>query len=154
MTAIDFTPIINSAMAVIATLILGAFAAWQSKHQKNAAEAATAQTALQNALGAMQQAVQKGLTAHPLQVNLPGISPALGAGIQYAIDQGGPAIGKLSLEEVADKLNARLGVKNIQTNLATAASPAPSPAPLAAVEPEPNALVPGPPSGPTFVRPR
>lgn len=132
---IDFTPIINCAMGIISTLILAVFSAWLAKHMSDKQAAAAVENALKNGLGAMQQAVQSGLSTHPLQVQMPHVSAPMAAGVQYVINQVPGELKQLSIskDQVADKLDARLGNRNIDTNVATASSPAPTPQPLAPV---------------------
>jgi hypothetical protein len=136
MTVVDFTPIINSVLGLVFVIIAGALSNFLMNHMKDKAAAAQLATALQNGLGAMQQAEQKGTMSHPIQLELPGITAAMGAGIQYVVNQVPDALLRLNIskEEIAEKLDARLGVKNIDTNVATAASSAPSPTPLAPVQ--------------------
>jgi hypothetical protein len=135
MNAVDFSPLINSAMAVLSTAILAVFSGWLSGHLKDKQAALAVDNALKNGLGAMQQAVQSGLAAHPIQVELPRISAAMGAGIQYVVDQVPAELLRLNIskEQVAEKLDARLGVQNIATNVATAASPGLTPQPLSPI---------------------
>jgi|SRR3984957_18688314 len=137
MTVVDFTPIINSVLGLVFVIVSAAICNFLKNHMKDQAAEATLQTALMNGLGAMQQAVQKGLISHPIQAELPGITAAMGAGIQYVCDHAGDAVlhQNLSKEEIGEKLDARQGVKNMDSNIAAAASPSPSPAPMAPVPP-------------------
>jgi hypothetical protein len=135
MTVVDFSPLINSLIGVIATGILAIFSAWLSGYLKDKQADAAIESALKNGLGAMQQAVQSGLSIHPLQVQMPWISAAMGAGIQYVVNQVPSELLRrdMSKDQVAEKLDARLGVQNIATNVATAASPGPTPQPLSPI---------------------
>jgi hypothetical protein len=135
LTAVDFSPLINSFIGFIATTGILWFSAWLSIHMKNKQAALVVDNALKNGLGAMQQAVQSGLSIHPLQVQMPWISAAMGAGIQYVVNQVPAELLRLDMskEQVAEKLDARLGVQNIATNVATAASPGPTPQPLSPI---------------------
>ena len=135
MTAIDITPLINTIIGLIFTGIIAAFASWQASHQKDKQADQSIDNALKNGLGAMQQAIQKGVSTHPMQIEMPWISAAMAAGVQYVVDQVSPEMARrnLSKEQVVKKLDARLGVQNIATNVATASSPAATPMPLSPI---------------------
>lgn len=132
----DWSPVILSFSGLLFALANAYGVMWIQKHFKDQAAEATIQNAYQNALGAMQQAEQSGLASHPLQKDIPGVSPMMATGLQYMMDQASNALARKSVttDEMVRGLDARVGVLNIKTNQATAASPAPTPQPLAAVQ--------------------
>lgn len=75
-------------------------------------DAATLNRALDNALGAMQNAEEIGLRSHPLQSDDLHVTPAMAAGVQYAIDHATDEMTRLGVtpEAVAEKLAARQGL--------------------------------------------
>ena len=67
----------------------------------------------------------------------------MAAGVQYVLDNAGDEAARLGItqEKIASKIDAQIGLANIVTNQATAASAAPSPAPLDPVVSPPVATV-------------
>ena len=134
MTSFDWNSLIQTFAVALIPIVVGAFGVWLRQHMQDQAAAAAITQALGNALGAMQQAVQKGITNGAVKQ----------AGVDYvkavvpAALARDPAANTDAL--IGEKLDARLGVANIQANLATAASPAPSPKPLDPVAGAPPVL--------------
>jgi hypothetical protein len=119
---IDFTPIAVSVVGALITIVNAVFLAWLQSHLKDEAAKATISNAMTNALGAVKQAADAGLAAHPLQVSMPGISPTTAAGVQYVLNNAGPELRRFSditPETIAEKVEARLGLQS----LAQAAQP-------------------------------
>jgi hypothetical protein len=115
-TVIDWTPIVlillNGAIGVIGSVFLW----FLQSHMKDQAAAATLGSAVKNALGAAQNAVDAGLASHPLQTTLPaGTSPAVAAGVSYVISQAGPEMTRLGItpDAVAAKVAAQIGLSNV-----------------------------------------
>jgi len=134
---LDVTQIVIAiSLAVLAT-VSTAISGWYAKHTNDKNKEEKFNAVLENAVGAIQQAIQEGLATHKLQVELPRVSASMAAGIQYAIDQAPGILNKYSKEQLAQKLDARVGNLNIQTNIAQAASPGPTPQPLSPV-PDPS----------------
>ncbi len=108
---IDWTPIVLAA----ATFVFGVLKLVADRQinarVKDEQAVATLNKALDNGLGAMQQAVELGIRSHPLQSDLPGVPPATAAGVQYVLDHAKDELARFGIDEVAvaDKLNARLG---------------------------------------------
>ena len=122
--------------ATLATLIFGVATrvvyALIEAHIKNATMRDVLESALGNALGKMQQATQAEIAQsadlHPTISN-----PLIAVGVRYAISHASEAIDHFGLapDALADKIEARLGVAQIKTNLAVAGSSLPAtPAPL------------------------
>ena len=130
---IDLTQIAIALISTVGSIVAIVFPWWLSNHMKDQAAAAAINTALQNGLGAMQQAVQQQVqSVHP-KVTIPGVNPILAAGIGYVLDQVPAELARfpaITQQLIAEKLSAREGVANIQANVATASSPTPSPKPL------------------------
>jgi hypothetical protein len=117
----------------IATLIVGD---WINTRMKDAAARTTLQTAVQNSLGAIQQAATLAITTGQPQITIPGIPPNLAVGVQYVLDHAGDEVTRLGVtpELISSKISAQVGLGAIATNLAIAASAAPLiPAPLGPV---------------------
>ena len=110
------------AVAAVATYLINA-------HVKNQQMATILSNAVQNGVGAIQRS-----TADAVKRNDPTITitnPDIKAGVQYVIDNAQEAISHFQIptDRIAQKLDAKLGLANIATNLATTASPQPVIAP-------------------------
>jgi hypothetical protein len=125
--AVDLTGIAVATVSGVFSLLGILGLAWIRNHVNDQAAAATLENALQNGLGAMQQAS----TAAVMQAkgNLkvvfpPSAPPQLVVGVQYALDHAGVEAARLGVTPIAiaDKLIARLGVKQIETNIAVSGS--------------------------------
>lgn len=149
---IDLTSIIVAIIGAVGTMIGAAFLAWLQSHIKDKDARDTLDKAFQNAMGAMQQSAASAVTASKpsVTVSIPGISPDLARGVQYVIDNASKQLARLpenTPEVIADKLSARIGVKNIETNIAAAASPAAvipdplGPVPVTAPQPTPDPTI-------------
>lgn len=124
---------------IAATLAAGAFSvaltvalALIRAHVKNLFLRDILESALGNSLGKMKQAtlaeIGMAATLHPTINN-----PLVAVGVQYALSHAGEAAAHFGISEaaIADKIEARLGVAEIATNLAVAGSALPAaPAPL------------------------
>lgn len=119
----DFTPIVVAIVGGVFSVIGIVATAMINSHMKDAQAAATLNAAIGNSLGAVQNALDAGLKSHPLQAAIPGISPAMAAGVQYGLDHAGDEAERLGVSPaaIADKIDARLGLAKIATNLAAAA---------------------------------
>ncbi len=108
----------------VVTLIVGA---WMNARMKDTAARTTLETAVGNALGAIQQATTAAITTGKPQVTIPGIKADLAPGVQYVLDHAGDEATRLGVtpSAIADKISARIGLGEIATNLAVASSPAP-----------------------------
>jgi len=113
---IDWTPIVVAIVGGVFSTIGIVFTSWLASHMKDEAAAATLSTAVKNALGAAQNAVDAGLASHPLQITLPaGTSPAVAAGVQYVLSQAGPEATRLGItpDSIAAKVSAQIGLANV-----------------------------------------
>ena len=141
---VDLTQILIAVIGGVFSIVGAVFLAWLQAHIKDEAARAAITAAVKNSLGAAQQAVQQGVEyAHP-EVTIPGVSPAMAAAVGYVLTQEGPAVARLAdmtQEKIAGKIEAQLGLVNIATNQAIAASPSPAtPSPLDPVTGAPPVL--------------
>jgi type II secretory pathway pseudopilin PulG len=113
---IDFTQVVIAIVGGILSIAGSVFLAWLSSHMKDQAAAATIGSAVNNALGAVQQAVDAGITTHPLQATIPGITPAAAAGVQYVLDNAGPELSRfadVTPSSIAEKIDAKIGLAKL-----------------------------------------
>jgi hypothetical protein len=142
-TTIDWTPIIVAlinlafpAVAAVATYLINA-------HVKNQQMATLLNNAIQNGVGYIQQKTAAAVSANraDLTTTISAGNPAVQAGVDYVTQNAAEAINHFQIpnERIAQKLEAKLGLAEIQTNLAITQSPAPiiagplAPAPLGRV---------------------
>jgi len=139
-TSINFTQIIIAGIGGVFSIIGIVTTTLINSHMKDAQARTVLSTAVKNSLGAIQQLGTNYVTALSPAVNIPGVSPELRTGVQYVLNNAGPEMKRLGVtpEGVASKIDAQIGLANIQTNLATAASPLPSPAPLGPIATAPG----------------
>ena len=99
---------------------------------KDAQAAATLGNAVKNALGAMQQASSGAIEAAHPDVKLPGVTPAMAAGIQYVLDHAAEEALHFGISQkaTAGKITAQLGLRAIDANVAAAGVLVPTPHPL------------------------
>jgi hypothetical protein len=135
-TALDMTPIIvaavNGAFLVVASII-GIIINNKVKDQNLARQL---ENAAKNGIGMLQQATDQMIeSAH---INIPNVPKEIAPAVQYMLDHAGEAITHFGItpEMLAEKIVARIGVLNIETNKAIAGN-AQSP-----MIPEPLAPVP------------
>lgn len=112
MAPTDFTPVVVAVVGGVFLVISTVATALINSHMKDAQAATVLNAAIGNSLGAMQNAVDAGIRSHPLQATIPGITPALAAGVQYGLDHAGEEAARLGVTPaaIADKINARLGL--------------------------------------------
>lgn len=125
--SIDLTAIILGVIGGVFAVIKIVAESFAASRIKDAAARAVVDKALDNSLGAIQQAAQLGVITAKPHLNVPGVPEGLQAGVQYVLDHAGDEAARLSIDPqaIADKINARLGLANIATNLAVSASAAP-----------------------------
>lgn len=127
-TTVDLTSVINTVIVGVVGVASTVFLAWLQSHMKDKQAAAVVSTAVQNSLGAIQQAGTAYVTSLSPQVRMPGVSPELALGVQYVLNNAGPEMQRLGItpEGVAAKIAARIGLANVQTNLAATSSATPA----------------------------
>lgn len=123
---IDFTEIMLAIVAGVFSILGPVAAYWFQQHVKDQQAAQVIQNAVHNALGAIQQAAERGIrSSHQV-------------GVSYVLDHAGEEAARLGISSaaIADKISAQIGLQHISTNAAIAASPLPlAPKPL---DPVPN----------------
>lgn len=125
--ALDLTAIVLAIIGGVFAVIKIVAETFAASRIKDAAAREVVNKALDNALGAIQQAAQSRVVAAQPQLAVPGIPVSLQAGVQYVLDHAGDEASRLGITPgaIADKLNARIGLSNIATNLAVSGSTAP-----------------------------
>lgn len=129
MTSVDLTPLLTQLIGgvfSVAAIIIGAWAtAFFTRNIKDRQAAAVIEATVKNSLGKLQQAGADLASEEIRQYNprLP-VPEALGPAVQYAVDHAGDEMRRLGItpEAVADKIVREIGLKNIESNLATTAS--------------------------------
>jgi hypothetical protein len=139
---IDLTGIIVALIGGVFSVVTLVVGAWITRAMSNAQAAATLSAAVGNALGAIQQAAEaaaKGLPPLVIPAKMPGIPPKLAVGVQYVIDNAGDEMTQLGVTPalIASKIDAKLGLANIASNIQSAASTSPTMPPLAPIPPLP-----------------
>lgn len=138
---IDLTGIATAIISVAGSIFLW----WLQSHMKDKQAAQVIGNAISNSIGILQQVAEKSTTLH--SVTIPGVSPALAPAVQYVLDNAGPELKRFSEitpVTIASKVEAKVGLKAIDANIAIAASPAPElPHPLDPVPTTIPSLIPG-----------
>lgn len=150
---VDLTGIAVSVVSGVFSILGIVALAWIQSHIKDQTAAATLSTAINNSLGALQQAATSQIqAAHP---TIPGVPANLAPGVQYVLDHAGDEATRLGITPVAiaQKVEAAVGLSNIATNLATTAADTPAVVPplapvVAVAPPTVPAPVPGAPPPP------
>jgi hypothetical protein len=133
-TAIDLSPYLVALFNFILAVVGAIIAAVINSKMKNQQMRDLLQSALTNSLGKIQVAADADITKAHIQI--PNVNPALAVGVKYVLDHAGDAVTHFGItpESIAEAIEARIGVQNIETNKAIAASPSlEAPAPLAPV---------------------
>ncbi len=136
---IDLTGIAIATVSGTFSILAIVVPAWLASKMKDKAAAAVVSEAVKNSLGALQQATTSEITAfHP---QIAGVPDALAPGVKYVLDQAGPEAARLGITPaaIAQKIEAKVGLANIATNLALTASPAPIV--VAPLDPVPTTVV-------------
>ena len=124
---IDFTAIAVSFIGGLMTIAGSLFLVWLQGHMKDQAAALVIGNAVQNALGAVKQAADAGLAAHPLQLVVPGLAAPNAAGVQYVLDNAGPELKRfagITPETIAEKIDAKIGLGKLADATAALAATA------------------------------
>lgn len=124
----DLTPVVVAIVGGVFSVIGIVATALINSHMKDAQAATALNAAIGNSLGAVQNAIDAGIRSHPLQATIPGITPALAAGVQYGLDHAGEEAARLGVTpaDIADKINARLGLVKIASSPVRVTTPMPS----------------------------
>ena len=128
-TVVDLTGVATAITEGIFATLGVVLSAWITSHIKDETAAATLTTAVQNSLGAIQQAAVSSVQIFRPQI--PGVPASLAPGVQYVLDHAGDEATRLGVTPVAiaQKIDAQIGLANIATNLATTSNDTPAVAP-------------------------
>ena len=131
---IDLTGIASLIASLAFAVLLRVGYAFIRAHVHNQWLADMLDRELGNALGMMQQATQVEInTASELH---PTLNPLTAVGVNFMLKHATEAVQNMSPDMIADKIDAKVGIASIATNLAVAGSPTPDvPHPLDPVHP-------------------
>lgn len=133
--AVDLTGIAVAAVSGVFSILGAVLLAIVQTKIKNKQMADLLASAVKNSLGKIQQAtIDQVRQAEFLHPQLP---PALAVGTQYVADHAPEALAHFGItpEAVADKIEAQIGLKEIETNIAISASATPAVVPPLAPSP-------------------
>jgi hypothetical protein len=122
---IDLTGVAVAATGGFFTILGSVLLALINSHLKDKAAREVLTGAVKNSLGAIQQAATSEIQA--LKPALPGVPASLAPGVQYVLDNAGDEAARLGVtpDVIAQKIEAKIGLANIATNLATTANATP-----------------------------
>lgn len=125
---IDLTGIAVTLAGTALSVIALAAKNWAQAHFKDQAERDVIGKAIDSSLGAIQQAETSALQQMRPTISIPGVPANLAPGVQYVLDHAGELAAKHGLTPVsiAQKIEAKIGLANIATNLATTANATPA----------------------------
>lgn len=133
-TTIDLTQIIVALIGGGFTIVSAVATYLINKYVKDKQAADVLEKALQNGIGYLQQAATNEVVAAHVQI--PGVPDSIAPAVKYALDHAIPEIKRLGFtpEAIAEKIIARIGTLNVQSNIATAGNDTlVQPAPLSPV---------------------
>ena len=124
---VDLTGVATALIAGVFSVLAIVLPLLISSRMKDRDAAATLSAAVRNSLGAIQQASTMAVQQMAPSVQLKGVSPELAAGVQYVLSNAGPEAERLGItpQTIASKISAQIGLAQITTNQAVAASPLP-----------------------------
>lgn len=123
---LDLTGVAVAATGGVFSIIATALSVWIASHVNDKAAAARLASAVQNSLGALQQAATSAITiARP---SIPDVPASLAPGVQYVLDHAGDEAARFGLTNraIAQKIEAKIGLANIATNIAVSGSATPT----------------------------
>jgi hypothetical protein len=123
--SIDLTAISVALINQIFAIVIGVATYLINARVKNQQMATLLSNAVENGLGIVQRETTAAVRRADPAITV--ANPDINAGVQYILQNAPEAIShfKISPERIAQKLEAKLGVAEIATNLAATASPAP-----------------------------
>jgi hypothetical protein len=133
-TAVDLTQILLAVVTGVFTVLAAVVPIMIQKYVTDKKMADVLERGLQNSLGVLQQASEQEIRA--AAIKLPHVPVAVAPAVQYMLDHANDARLHFGLTDqlIAEKIIARMGVKNIETNIAIAGSAGPlTPDPIAPV---------------------
>lgn len=139
-TAIDMTAIIIAVLGGVFAVIRAVAVYYIDKRVHDQQLREVLENAVGNGLGTIQQAASGAVVKAAPHLNVPA---HLAPGVQYVLDHASEAIDRFGItpEMIAEKMTSRIGLKEIQTNLAATTSSATAAVvpPLAASAPSADA---------------
>lgn len=126
-TAILVIVVVLPVVGLVFSVMRVLSAYWLKKHLSDQELAAQLSNAFNNSLGAVQQGVSRMIIPPSVAVATSAVPERLQPGVQYVINNAEEALARwpMSPERMAEKIVAREGLKEIETNLAVAGSEAP-----------------------------
>jgi hypothetical protein len=134
---IDFTALAVAGVGGIFSVLSTVALALINKYVKDETARQVLNAAVTNSLGALQKASQDAITAAAPQINLPEQLKQFAPAVRYVMEHAGPEAERFGITapKIADKISARLGLANVEHNLAVTANATPAVAgPLAPVQ--------------------
>ena len=134
-TVLDLTQVAVTIVSGVFGLLGIYLTYFVTNHVKDQKAADTINAEIKNSLGAIQHAVQTGILTIDPRITVP-VSPQIGAGVQHMLDTAGDEMSRLGITQamIVSKINAALGLANIEHNKAiTASASAAAPTPTSAV---------------------
>jgi len=126
--SLDLTQLINTVIFGLLSIAGTVFMAWLSSHMKDQQAAAVISNAVKNSIGAIQQAANDSVNAWNPTIRIRGVPDNLAPGVQYVLNHAGEELKRftdINSVMIAQKIEAQIGLKNVDTNIAVAASPIP-----------------------------
>ena len=131
---LDLTGIAVAATGGVFSILATVLSVWIAAKVNDKAAADRLASTVQNSLGALQQAATSAIMiARP---SIPDVPMSLAPGVQYVLDHAGEDVARFGLTNraIAQKIEAKIGLANIATNIAVSGSDTPTVvAPLAPV---------------------
>jgi hypothetical protein len=136
-TTLDLSAVLVAIVSTAGALILGIATALINRHMTNSAARANLLHTLGDAVGYAQQSATTAIGILDPRISALNLPPTVAAGVQYTLDHAGADAARfgVTVPLLTQKMVARIGLANVATNQATAASDAPSPSPLAPLVP-------------------
>lgn len=124
---VDLTAIAIAAVGGVFSIISAVAVALINSHVKNATARQVLNAAVTNSIGALQMAAKEEITRAAPQFDLPPKLEAYRPAVQYVLDHAENEANRFGIKpaDIADKINARLGLAHIAHNLAVTANATP-----------------------------
>ncbi len=123
---IDTTQILIAVIGGVFAVIQGVSKYYINQRLKDTKDAATLSNAIDNSLGAMQQAADGVIQTLKPGVPVPSVvPPMMQVGLQYVLDHAGDEMSRfgLSSDAIVDKINAKIGLEKIADPVVPTALP-------------------------------
>ena len=123
---LDLTGIAVAVTGGVFSILATVLSVWITSHVSDKAAASRLASAVQNSLGAIQQAATSAISLG--RPSIPDVPMALAPGVQYVLDHAGDEAARFGLTNraIAQKIEAKIGLENIATNIAVSGSATPT----------------------------